>query len=371
MALVGAALVAAACMLAVVVAASVGSRPAEAQPREQQGQAPSGGTRTTNPLKYVTANSPNDRMPGGGLPTYKAVAQCPNDHRPISGGFDLHISGRDPWFILQNRPSRESPNGVGEPSNAWVVVAQTVARPPTPFTAYAVCAPESLVPAAGFQYTRGIVQVHPRNTQEIAPDCQRRFKAIGGGFSLANDSLYLIRSQPNPGNGFRSWIVAAGVPGGTSGGGELNAYSVCVREDLVKNLKSFDNAETGRGTVQVGTERCPQGTYLLSGGGGTSERDAEMLHFSHIRPGGGSQADPPKDWAVGAVSGDFPWVSKTVHAHALCGTLGDQQPGGGGGEEPPPTQPMLTKEACKNGGYAALGYENQGRCISAANKAGK
>src|SRR5215211_6003602 len=31
----------------------------------------------------------------------------------------------------------------------------------------------------------------------------------------------------------------------------------------------------------------------------------------------------------------------------------------------------LTKEACENGGYAVLGYKNQGQCLKAANQASK
>ncbi len=40
-------------------------------------------------------------------------------------------------------------------------------------------------------------------------------------------------------------------------------------------------------------------------------------------------------------------------------------------EEQPPPPPKLTKEACKKGGYVALGYKNQGQCIKAANQARK
>ena len=33
--------------------------------------------------------------------------------------------------------------------------------------------------------------------------------------------------------------------------------------------------------------------------------------------------------------------------------------------------PAPGKEACKNGGYQALGYANQGQCVKAANQAAK
>ena len=88
--------------------------------------------------------------------------------------------------------------------------------------------------------------------------------------------------------------------------------------------------------INVDTERCPRGTYLLGGGAGTTSRDeADKIRWSHIRPGGGSQADPPKDWAAGAKgwgSGST-FLNRTIHAHAMCGELVGPQAGakGGGG----------------------------------------
>jgi len=189
-----------------------------------------------------------------------------------------------------------------------------------------------LVPRGSIEYVSRSVQV-PTNREVIwTPPCDPSDKAIGGGFSLGDRSLYLIRSQPNPGADFRKWLVKAGTRGVSA---RIGADSVCVREELVNNLKHLERTQAGTNVVNVGTERCPEGTYLLSGGGSTREGDAKQVRWSHIRPGGGSQADPPKDWAVGAVVDDLPGREKRMWSHALCGKLGDPRAvgGGAGGEE--------------------------------------
>ncbi len=183
------------------------------------------------------------------------------------------------------------------------------------------------MPPEGIDYPSRTVQAN-KGSKELTPDCAASSKAIGGGFDMSNKYRKLIRTQPNPGNGFRSWIVKVGTAGE---GGDIKAYSVCVREGLLKDKapKLLERAQTDRSVVNVGTERCPQGTYLLGGGAGTSDNDSTYTRWSHIRPGGGSQADPPKDWATGAKA---TLVRITLHAHALCGRLGSESLGGGGGK---------------------------------------
>ncbi len=308
------ALVGAVCLVVAAMASVSSSGSAEAEPRTAAAD--------NNPLKYVTEDSPPNPSLGG---TYKAVAKCPSDHQVISGGFDVHFLDT-PWAILGSRPVTSQEAG----GRAWAVEAllsHRAGKNIRPFTAYAVCAPQRLVPPVSIHYPSRTVEVGASEKRELTPDCRGSYKAIGGGFGLGNTFFHLIRSQPNPGNGFRSWIVKAlNYPGGSATRrGDLSAYSVCVREESVKNLKFLDRAQTGTNFVQVGTERCQQGTYLLAGGGGTAEGDARYIEWSHIRPGGGSQADPPKDWAAGA-QGD--WFSVTIHAHAMCGELVGPKAGG-------------------------------------------
>jgi hypothetical protein len=158
--------------------------------------------------------------------------------------------------------------------------------------------------------------------------------AIGGGFAfvaLHHTALDLTRNQPNPGGQFSSWIVRVNNIGGPQ---DVRAYSVCIRKDLVKDLRFIEKTEKNRGVINSNTERCPQNTYLLSGGGSVPEQqDETAINWSHIRPGGGSEADPPKDWAVGAMDMRiFRFSNLMISAHAICGRLGSKSLGGGGGK---------------------------------------
>jgi hypothetical protein len=321
---------AAACLLLVMVA-SAGSRPAEAQPR------PEG---PSSPLRYVMQDSPQ-RLNG----EVTTIAKCPRDYQVIGGGFDVHYpTGRvgSPTHIRESRPYQLREGDLVQ--TGWVVRAQVTSGPSDvkPFTAYAVCAPERLVPRDSVRHHEFVVQVPKDREVTFTPGCGPSYKAIGGGFSLGSrpDFGHLIRTQPNPGADFEKWIVKVGTGEGVSA--RMGAYAVCVREDLVKDLRLLERTQAGTNVVNVGTERCPQGTYLLSGGGSTREGDAKEIRWSHIRPGGGggSVANPPYDWAVGAVVRD-PGREKRLWSFAMCGTLGDQQavgkpsgknPGWGDGE---------------------------------------
>jgi len=299
MALVVAALVGAACLVVAVVASVGSSGSAEAKPR-------AGAAADNSPLWFKTEDSRSNNISPNTKVT--AAAWCPSGYRVISGGFDVHRTDTL-WNIIESRPAA---------GGGWWVSASIDPnqgrRAIKPFTAYAVCAPNSLVPTNGIDYPSRTVQASS-GEKELTPPCEASSKAIGGGFDMSNGNRRLIRTQPNPGNGFRSWIVKVNTSGK---GGDISAYSVCVREELVKDLKFLQRAQTGRNVINVGTERCPQGTYLLGGGAGRPEGDWGV-DWSHIRPGGGNNVVQPKDWAAGAV-GPFGF-QRTIHAHAMCGEL--------------------------------------------------
>ena len=318
MALVVVALVAAAaaCVL-VAVMASAGAKRAEALPKPLNA--------VSNPLTYPSASSPSNLLPGN---IYRAVAKCPVDHQVISGGFELRVADT-PWRILDSRPI--TTQEAGSP-NAWVVQAFLPhnTRSRVPFWVDAVCVPESLVPHGSIDYSDRNVEVPAGETRELTPDCRPFQQAIGGGFRLDNTTLYLIRSQPNPGNGFGSWIVAVGKkPQGRAG---FAAWSVCVRKDLVKNLDHKDQPDSSGGVsgILTATARCPQGTYPLSGGGGTSNDNAKKILWSTLRPQWNlpSQQDPI-GWNAAAKDDRTIRISNiTIHAHSMCGRLGDGLRGG-------------------------------------------
>jgi hypothetical protein len=330
-ALVVVALVAAMVVVCLVVAAgarSADARPAGAQP-------PPGGPAVANPLKYVMANSPpNPYTTNPPIRIYKAVAQCPNFYLAISGGFDLH-NPISPWRIRASRPANSEE---AIPETAWVVEAQKIGtKELLPFTAYAVCVHESLVPRGADQlyYSSSSGQIPGNSKKELTPDCRATHRAIGGGFSFDSKDLHarLIRTQPNPGNGYRSWIVKA-LNADTSSfrppPQDLSAYAVCIRQEYLKDPMYDDVPSSDKGVINSNTRPCPENTYLLSGGGGTSDNAADDINWSHIRPGGSSEANPPKTWSSGAYDNRIFQTSKiTVHVHALCGRLGSRGLGAG------------------------------------------
>ena len=318
-----------AALVLMTIAASAGAQPAEAQP-----PMPGGPDALTKPLKFVTADSPPSSTANR---TYKAVAQCPPFYLAISGGFDLHL-GADHWRIRASRPATpEEANA----QTAWVAEAVSARRVVNPFTAYAVCVHESLVPRGDSLYytsDSGKIPGNSNSTSVLTPGCGSH-RAIGGGFSFGSENLWtrLVRTQPNPGSDFRSWIVAARNNDPSSfrpPPQDMTAYAVCIRDDLWKDRAFIDTPSSGKGVINSNTTPCPANTYLLSGGGGTGNNNAEDILWSHIRPGGGSEADPPKAWSSGAIDARYFKVSNiAVHAHALCGRLGSKSLGSADGEK--------------------------------------
>ncbi len=322
------------CVLALVAVASAGAKRAEALPRP--GVQDISGTRT-NPLIFVTEEAPVPRGPGS---ITRVEVRCPSQYLAIGGGFDVRRYLLQPWLVTESRPSmpdRYPDDTLGE-GEGWVVSAYNQTLDIPPFDAYAVCVPKRILPGrndAPVTYPHESKSrrdnPNPANkTVSVTPACKPGKQAIGGGFDrrqiYPKDSydLQLIRSQPNPGNGFRSWIVAAR---NEYIGWKLTAFSVCVEDDGVKNLYHEDEAATGGSDtkeVTATTKPCRGDTYLLSGGFGVAEGDASWINWSYSRPGPGSRLDPPLNWkaSMKAVG------KRTVHAFAMCGRLGDGLRGG-------------------------------------------
>jgi hypothetical protein len=330
------ALVVVALVAAMVVAAvaSAGARSADAQPAGAK--PPPGGPAVAKPLKYVMADSPPVVGPER---TYKAVAQCPNFYLAISGGFDLHNPPSFAWPLPGSywsiRASRPATSEEANPETAWVVEADGGNR--RPFTAYAVCVHESLVPRGdALYYASSYVPIPEKGARELRPGCQATHQAIGGGFGFGKGYNYnrqLIRTKlNNP----RSWSVMGYNDARRDSDSplDLSAYVVCIREDLVKDRRYLTKSSWDKGVLNSGTPRCPENTYLLSGGGSVPEQQNETdINWSHIRPGGGSEADPPKDWAVGAIDTRlFRFSTLMISSHAICGRLGSKSLGGEGGK---------------------------------------
>ena len=123
-------------------------------------------------------------------------------------------------------------------------------------------------------YASSSATIRARTAAVFTPPCRSTHMAIGGGFAfvaLHHTALDLTRNQPNPGGQFSSWIVRVNNIGGPQ---DVRAYSVCIRKDLVKDLRFIEKTEKNRGVINSNTERCPQNTYLLSGGAGMAEKSA-------------------------------------------------------------------------------------------------
>jgi hypothetical protein len=315
------------CVLALVAVASAGAKRAEALPRP--GVQDISGTRT-NPLIFVTEEAP---LPRGAGSITRVEVRCPSQYLAIGGGFDVRRYFLQPWLVTESRPSmpdRYPDDRLGE-GEGWVVSAYNQTLDIPPFDAYAVCVPKRILPwrnDAPVTYPHEsksrLGNQNPANkTVSVTPACKPGKKAIGGGFDrrqiYPKDSydLQLIRSQPNPGNGFRSWIVASR---NENVGQKLTAFSVCVEDDGIKNLYHEDEAATGGSDtkeVTATTKPCRGDTYLLSGGFGVADGDASWINWSYSRPGPGSRLDPPLNWraSMKAVG------KRTVHAFAMCGEL--------------------------------------------------
>ena len=102
----------------------------------------------------------------------------------------------------------------------------------------------------------------------------------------------------------------------------MEAYAVCVPNGVLKSLEPKSRSETGSGkfigteVINVGSPHCPNGSYLLGGGTGVANDQADRINWSHNRPGGGNQ---PTDWAVSVEN--YTWARRDVYSIAMCGTF--------------------------------------------------
>jgi hypothetical protein len=275
--------------------------PSGAEDQEEPSEAAAQG----NPFRVVMQDSPS------GDKGASVTAKCPEGYVPTGGGFDVHQE----WVVRDNYPAINT-DRKGE---GWTVYASPD-KNAKPFTAYAVCAPESLV--RGIWYVSTKATLGSKSPQNLAPVCNGG-QAVGGGYKSTWSGGWggsqLIRSQPNYGDQLRSWLVTARNTSSPMVEKEVEAYAVCVPNGVLHRLDYKSNNQRGSGStvINVGSPHCPSGSYLLGGGTGVANDQADNINWSHNRPGGGNQ---PTDWAVGVES--WGWGGNhDVYSIAMCGTF--------------------------------------------------
>jgi hypothetical protein len=111
---------------------------------------------------------------------YKHVLQCPQGYKATGGGFDFNARNDDPtgeghWSIVANFPADEGKN--------WVVEAHRSPKSSDKtFTAYALCAPEELLPGWSTSMTVGLLR------RALPRSCGRRAKEIPESSAAASTS---------------------------------------------------------------------------------------------------------------------------------------------------------------------------------------
>ena len=156
------------------------------------------GERDENPMVYKRVDS---RLAfSGGF--YKHVLQCPQGYKATGGGFDFNARNDDPtgegyWSIVANFPADEGKN--------WVVEAHRSPKSSDKtFTAYALCAPEELLPGVVYEYDSRSLEA--RATEELWTTCKGDSRVIGGGFDFrGNQYMRLVHTER--GADARSWGV--------------------------------------------------------------------------------------------------------------------------------------------------------------------
>jgi hypothetical protein len=238
-----------------------------------------------NPLSYVTADA-QPPHPKSGSKVWTAFASCGPHSDVLGGGFDVYTPGKSNPFegnVIASAPHQNLLNG----EYGWSVSAEAKNSDYQPFTAYAVCAPKSLVP--GYNLRTATTTIDPQRSGSVAPSCERSNEVVvGGGFSMDPDTngipireipagrAYLIRTQPNL-ESFGTWLVTAynDYPNGTFTKYKipvkLRAKVICVPKSTLTNLHYQGAANTGRSGVPTNTPECRSGTYLLGGGAGVPD----------------------------------------------------------------------------------------------------
>ncbi len=299
------ALAAAAVFTLVVLALPEDEGTAEAEDQETPSEA---ATAQDNPFRIIMQDSPS-----GDKGRAEITAKCPEGYATTGGGFDVHRE----WRVRASLPAVNT-DGKG---GGWVVNAAPDSNRAKPFTAYAVCAPESMLP--GISYVKQSNRIAAGNkATDVVPKCSSG-QAIGGGYrwSWGPGSFALIRSQPNYGDQLRSWLVTA-FNSDTSKTSDVDAWAICVPNGVLKSLEPKSANVKGKSVINVNSPTCPKGTYLLGGGAGVPNDQPWYNIWSHIRPAGGNQ---PNNWSVGLENTN--WSTRDVYSIAMCGGFSSEETG--------------------------------------------
>jgi hypothetical protein len=117
------------------------------------------------------------------------------------------------------------------------------------------------------------------------------------------------------------------------GTSRLYAWAVCVSGGALQNAQYLEDAETANAEVSATTPGCPQGTYMLAGGGGVPNSVYDRIGYQTWDVFGPASEPEPYTWEnwTASIKWQLENEPMTVHAFALCGTLA-AQPGVGGGK---------------------------------------
>jgi hypothetical protein len=321
-----AAVVGAGVLVLFVSAGAKGAPPTGAQQQQDE-----------NPLIYKVKDS-RSGFDGG---HYKHVVDCPDGYKAISGGFDLNQRSDDPSWIIQSSRPGSSEEGQND-GQSWVTEAfwlKSSKGGPSNFKAFAVCAPQEFLPKVDYTFENHTVK--GGSVETFWPQCKADERVIGGGFDLlGKQRLNLMRTER--GNDGRSWGVGVWLDTSwpfSNAETQIRSYRVCVPAGALKDLDYKSARTTQKQRVAAYTPKCPEGTYLLSGGAGRPNEDTAP-RWSRIAPGYDSNKNFTNNWGASAVHPTNELNTFTVFSFALCGRLadGDGQGagarGGGGGDSP-------------------------------------
>jgi len=208
-----------------------------------------------------------------------ATASCPSGMSVGGGGFNAGSGSVAPWSIFANHPTFDNGNG-GPPTGAgWFVEGQATGAATPTFTAYAICIPTM----AGLEYIQNPQTIYSGQLDVTAPCSSPDKQAIGGGYTLYRN-VQLVRSNPDPGNSFKTWRITVKLPTFSDPNG-ATAYAVCAPRSETPGLGYQQSAfDVSLGTSQSGTSpACAAGTSLLGGGFGTSNAGVSIESLAPAR----------------------------------------------------------------------------------------
>jgi hypothetical protein len=180
-----------------------------------------------------------------------------------------------------------------------------------------------------------------------------RLIVAGGGGGSGADNRCLDRLTAGGAGGYAGTDGVAGEPclsltGGTGGGGGTQSAGG------VAGIPDGQSGSLGQGGDGGGGFGGGGGGGYYGGGGGGDHRESDPGISAPGGGGGGSNLVP---------AGGNATIATTTGPSVRISYQGLVS-------EPPPTPgPDEDKQACKKGGYEALGFKNQGQCIKAVNHA--